>query len=406
MNIIIECPEDMVKSAFKIKIKFDVFNWLIRDSGWTNKEIADKLGYPERVIFSWGIENKDIELPINKVEILAESLKRPSAAFFLLNPPAKFAEPKDFRKLSGDKIKPYSKETHLAIRKARRLQTVSNDLMKSLGYQTRANIKKYELTTDNSEKTANNERIKSEISEKNQILWENESKALNYWRSWIESKNILVFQMRMPIEDARGFSFSDFEPYIIVVNSSDSVKGRIFSLFHEYAHILLRESVVCNIESDSSHDIGIRRIERWCNYFAGAFILPENQISGNPEIIDLLKIGQTTKCIKKLSKSFKISEYGVLIRLKNLDYIGDSEYDNEKIRINKETDENLKLKREKEKERERKGGIPLETQCYSEKGKRLISLVLESSDRGILPESDVLDYLDIKDKNLEKMRRS
>jgi Zn-dependent peptidase ImmA (M78 family) len=404
MSIVIDYPEDMIKGTFKIKIKHDVFNWLIGDSGWTSKEIADRLGYPEREISRWGIEGKDIEIPINKVEILAESIKRPIASFFLLHPPHGISRPKDFRKLPRERAEPYSKETHLAMRKARRLQKISADLMGALGYQTKANVNKYEITTNNSEKTAKDERLRSGITARDQLHWENESKALSNWKKWIESKNILVFQIKMPMKDARGFSFSDVEPYIIVLNKSDSVNGRIFSLFHEYAHILLGETVICNIESDSSHDIGIRRIEKWCNYFAGAFLLPEDRISGDPEINELLKHGKTTECIRKLSKSYKISEYGVLVRLRNLDYIGDLEYEIEKVRILKEIDENLKKKQERERERELR--IPLEIKCQSEKGNRLISLVFEGSDKGIISESDVLDYLDIKDKNFERMHES
>ena len=47
----------------------------------------------------------------------------------------------------------------------------------------------------------------------------------------------------MPVDDARGFSLTDGEPYVIVVNSADADRARLFTLFHEYAHILLNMPV-------------------------------------------------------------------------------------------------------------------------------------------------------------------
>ena len=47
----------------------------------------------------------------------------------------------------------------------------------------------------------------------------------------------------MPIEDARGFSLTEVEPFVIVVNESDAPNAKIFTLFHEYGHILLNQSV-------------------------------------------------------------------------------------------------------------------------------------------------------------------
>ena len=64
-------------------------------------------------------------------------------------------------------------------------------------------------------------------------------RAFDQWREWLESLNISVLKLKIPAGDARGFSLTDGEPSVIVVNSADAERARLFTLFHEYAHLLL-----------------------------------------------------------------------------------------------------------------------------------------------------------------------
>jgi hypothetical protein len=72
--------------------------------------------------------------------------------------------------------------------------------------------------------------------------------ALRRWRGAVESRNVFVLQLSMPVDDARGCSLTDQEPFMIVVSSSDAVQARIFTLFHEYAH--LRNPGICLAKAD------------------------------------------------------------------------------------------------------------------------------------------------------------
>src|SRR5260370_1309405 len=54
-----------------------------------------------------------------------------------------------------------------------------------------------------------------------QLKWRDEREAFRAWRAAVERRNVLVFQLHMPIEDARGFSLSDGGPFAIAVSSSD-----------------------------------------------------------------------------------------------------------------------------------------------------------------------------------------
>lgn len=395
----------MTGNTFNVKIKKSVFAWLIESSGWTYNEIADKIGISERIVTDWKSGKEEIEIPINKVEIISNTIKRPLAAFFIASPPKEPELPKDFRKLPNNQVSSYSKETLLSIRKARRLQKIGNKLLRTLDRPASGIINQYRLS-DNPEQVAILERRFSGISIKEQISWKDEGVALSRWRNWAESKNILVFQMKLRMEDGRGFTLSDDLPYVIVLNQSDSKRGRLFSLFHEYAHILLKEPVICNFESNISSNPNIRKIENWCDRFAGAFILPKSELANEINLLGKIKSGAISEGAKEISRRYKISEQGALVRLRNLNYINNEQYSREYLRIAKEIEDYLKKKKEEESEKERGGGLPGDKRCYVEKGEKFVSLVLESSSKGIISEPDAMDYLDIKVKNFEKIREA
>jgi len=74
---------------------------------------------------------------------------------------------------------------------------------------------------------------------------ETPSNLYNILRQKIESFNIFVFQTSMQIEDVRGVTLFDKLPVVIVINSKDSPEAKIFSLLHEYGHVLLKKDGIC-----------------------------------------------------------------------------------------------------------------------------------------------------------------
>ena len=131
-------------------------------------------------------------------------------------------------------------------------------------------------------KVALEERKRSEIRISEDYERMTPVRVFDIWRGWLESENIAVLKIKMPVEDARGFSLTDGEPYVIVVNSADADRARLFTLFHEYAHILLNMPVVCN-QGDGDLD-EYAEIEQWCNHFPGEFprtFLGDREKSGN-----------------------------------------------------------------------------------------------------------------------------
>jgi Zn-dependent peptidase ImmA (M78 family) len=182
--------------------------------------------------------------------------------------------------------------------------------------------------------------------------------------------------------------------------------AKIFTLFHEYGHILLNESAVCNRDSDEIDNKKIKRIEYWCNRFAGAFLVSEDFLKKELDIETLRQTTHYSRIAGSIANRLKISKESALMRLLTLDYITPSEFRTERDKIR--ADAALKKEQIKEKQRQnaKKSGpaIFLDQKCLNEKGHRFVSLVLKNSDLGYITSRDALDYLDIKMKNLEKLR--
>ena len=216
---------------------------------------------------------------LHQVKALARFYKRPLAAFFLPNPPEELSLPHDFRTLPDENEIPLSPKTRLAMRQARRLQSIASELKEDNDGDFHARIEHAEIS-DDPEALACKVRELLDVSLEEQLSWEKDSDAMDMWKKSVERLDILVFQMSMPLEEARAFSFTDGGLPVIVINTKDALKARIFSLFHELGHILLNEGGICDpskLGGEESSKKG-RSIEAFCNFFAGAVLIPRESL--------------------------------------------------------------------------------------------------------------------------------
>jgi Zn-dependent peptidase ImmA (M78 family) len=314
---------------------------------------------------------------------LANLFKRPLPVFLLPHLPKSPPLPKDFRKPAAIIKQPLGESSLMAVRKARWYQTVAKELMDDLGQPVHSfevpNLKSVPLVD------IINDIRKLDIDM--QVSWGNNWEALKRWRMYLEEQGIFVFQFPMPVEEIRGFSLVREEhPPVIVISSQDSPHGRIFTLFHEYSHILLEESGLC-IPSEAI-DKGQQEVEKLCNEFAGNFLVP------TPHLKESIKESQFSKIeelIPDLSKKFIVSQFVILRRLYSVKKVDYKEYQ----RLFKELRKGVKKV-------ESAGGNFYKNQ-YAEKGKRFISLVVEAESGKKITLSRALDYLGIKTRHYDQI---
>jgi len=378
----------MPKKSIIVEVNPEVLKWLRVSSGWTFEDISKRLKTNVEAVKEF--ESGAKKPTLRQLKELSLAFNRPLAAFLLSKPKEEKPLPKDYRMLPN-RIGIFDKKTMLAIRKARSLQSISKELSSNIKYGTKPKIERVKIT-DNPEITSRKYREMFELTEEKQRKFRDAYQVFNYLRDTLEDMNILVFQISMPVEDARGFSLSDDLPTIIVVNTKDNIEARLFSLAHEFAHVLLGETVIDFPELS----ITIKdNIEKWCNEFASSFLLPKETAKKLFEI-DKTKLVET-ETLNALSRRYKISKAMLLYNMLKLDYLSKIEYE-EVLERYKPKQVKAKKKREK-----KSGGIPSEKRCISEVGNKFVSLVANNFDKNFITYSDALNYLSIKSKSFDKV---
>ncbi len=376
----------MAKS-FTVDVVPQVLSWLRRSAGWEIEEVAKKLRTSVEVVKD--LESGKRSPTMRQLRVLSEIYKRPIASFFLSKPKQELPMPKDYRFLPN-KTNIFDRKTILAIRRTRSLQSLSKELSFNINYTTKMEVKKAELT-DNPELIASEYRKILNLDIEKQRKFRDAYKMLGHLRDVLEDLNILVFQFSMPIEDARGFALADETPNIIVINSKDSIEARLFTLMHEFGHIILGETVIDFPEESLQ---ARNNIEAWCNAFSSAFLLPK-EVSIDLFTKNKYKLTETDT-LNALSKKYKVSKAVLLVKMVSLNYISRQEFESVLARYApKET--------KVEKKEMQVIGMASDQRCLSEVGNKFVSLVANNFDKDFITYNDALSFLSIKSRNFDKV---
>jgi Zn-dependent peptidase ImmA (M78 family) len=327
------------------------------------------------------------ELPtISKLRKLANLYKRPLAVFFMPRVPKDPPTPTDFRFARPIENPELSTESRLVMRKALWDQAVAKDMMDDLGDSYVA-IGKKAISMDDPIQQVVTKVRKLDIQK--QMSWADNREALREWRHYLEDLGIFVFQYSMPIDEIRGFSLlRDGYPPVIVINSKDTVNGRIFTLFHEYGHYLLNKGGICNPDEIEFRDKKTNRVEKYCNKFSGNFLIPTKHLKG---LISRADTSDIFQLIYSLSRSFKVSNFVVLRRL----------YDHKMM--NYERYQGVYRKLVKQITRTTTTGGDYYKNRFAQKGKKFISLVVHAESSNAITTNRALELIGIKLKHYDKI---
>jgi len=150
--------------------------------------------------------------------------------------------------------------------------------------------------------------------------WRSKDDAFGWWRRRIEALGVFCFMMRLPTSQVRGASYCGARgAAFVLVNSEDaeSASGRMFTLLHEYAHLLLRESLVCDFRGSR----GGTRVERFANRFAAGMLLDRSELNERLQELDLLEVRQHwgDALLDKIREPLYVSRDVISIYLEDLD---------------------------------------------------------------------------------------
>ncbi len=379
-----------MNTAIKAKINPSVLKWAREESGLTQEVLAKKIKSKPDQLVAW--ENGEDFPTMSQIRKIAENLKRTTAVFYFPKPPVSSKLLPDFRSFTGIDLSP---QALLMIRLARFKRESSIELSDLLDEKPFAEFPLATLA-DNVEKIAKDFKKLIGFDPKKQFSFKKPEDFLKYCIGLLEKKDILIFQSeRVEWSEFRGFSIAEIPFPVIEINSSDTPNGKLFTLFHEVGHILLRNSGICDFEEDNLTP-DLLKTEVWCNLLSAEFLCPEVELKESFE--NFPNRSSLEEKIESLSKKFLVSKEVIARRLFQFGYCEQKDYIHFRKLFQKEFKDYLKSKKDSS------GFAPYPKKVMNWNGRRFTSLVFDSMGNGILEPYKAAKYLRVNLKHLPDLK--
>ena len=274
---------------------------------------AAKLRVSEERLSSW--ESGEARPTIAQLRTAAKAYKRPLAIFYLPEPPHDFQPLRDYRRLPDAQLGQLSPALLAFIRRAHAVREAALEL-RELADEPVGPAPKLDGPTTDPEQYGTAVRTLLGVSPSQQATWRDPRRALNAWLDAVSRLDILVLQAQsIPAQEMRGFSISMERLPVIVLNGGDSPRGRIFTLLHEFAHVLLHADGVCDTLPRRRAHGPADEIEIFCNQVAAAALMPLDAFRAQPTLQDPPADWRWSEgTIRGLSEKYSVSQEAVVRR--------------------------------------------------------------------------------------------
>jgi Zn-dependent peptidase ImmA (M78 family) len=365
--------------------------WARESSGLSLEEVESKAHLDSDTLLEW--ERGEARPTIPQLRKLGEVYKRPLAVFFLPEPPKDFDPQREFRRLPGVTPQNESTELRLALRAALFRREAARELYELLG-EPLPEIRGLAHPNEDPEVVGQRIRELLGITWEEQLEWASPYTALNAWREAIENLGILVFQTGgIELEEMRGTGVTHGPLPVIVLNNADAPHGRIFTLVHEFIHILFAKGGHHTSAIEGKRLPEDQVLERASNRFAAATLMPKQPFLEELENYpDALR--GSTEVLRRVANRVKVSAEAILRRLVSLQRVSTELYQQKRSDWQKHPWFSAPRG---------DGGPPIEVKVVSSMGRSFVALVLEGYQRNAISSGDVSDYLGVKLKYLNRV---
>ncbi len=307
----------------QVKVSNDIINWVLAQT--ENDTIEPK--YLD-MLYKW--QNNEKKPTFNQVEQVSKATGIPFGYFFLNNPPAEDVTLLEYRTINSTDNGWMSRNLKDTIHDMKSVQ----EWMKDYGKQQNQEPLDFvgsQVNQQNVKNFAKYIRGILGIEDNWSTTQKTANESFNYLRNRISEIGVIIMMngvvgnnthRALSLEEFRAFTLIDEYAPLIFINSNDSYNGRLFSLVHEFVHILIGESSLYNSGNDNYVDVS--KTEKICNAVAAEIIIPEDIFikkwdeSLNNSPIDL---------INSIAKFFNCGTVVVARRALDKGFINDSQYD-------------------------------------------------------------------------------
>ena len=177
--------------------------------------------------------------------------------------------------------------------------------------------------------------IIKEIAEKERRSFEISSLSIGEIYSALEKKNINIIALEYDNLDLDAISaYSNDKGAFIFINDSKDIpeERKLFSLMHEYAHLIFHRDMYLSSEGDLAYSTSRNDInEKIANLFASYFLIPRDTLKKESKkyskFIDL-------KAVCNLKKKYGVSAEALLYALKDEEIINNGIYGHLRKKLN------------------------------------------------------------------------
>ena len=341
--------------------------WVVETGGLAAPDIAKKLRVPESDVQRWMQQRSEIS--VAKLERLSNYAKRPLAVFLLDEPPAERAL-KDYR---TPRVA-LTRDAALAVRAARYWQEASAEMMDMLGCDASPRVRPGVAVRHSPERAAAEQMRKLGMDAQPAGRGKGAEQLYGELRDAVESLNVHVFERGAKPEEMRCLSLSE-SPCAVLVNSREPAAAKRFALLHGYGHILLGKGGLCAPLAAAAPGSAV---ESWCSKFTLFALMPRADFAREFEgAAQTARRDSAAEIPEILSDRFAVSLQAAAAQAVVAGLAAESGA--------------RRAPRLPEKSKSRPGPAQ---KCVGERGRKFVSLVLESRRGGTISGRDALCYLD------------
>jgi Zn-dependent peptidase ImmA (M78 family)/transcriptional regulator with XRE-family HTH domain len=376
--------------------------WARESAGFSVDIAAKKLRVSPDRLRAW--EAGETYPTIGQLRRAAALFRRPLAIFYLPEPPHDYQPLRDYRRVPDAQLGQLSPGLLSVIRRAHAVREAALEL-RELADEPVAPIPRIDESKADPEQFGVAMRELLGVTPAQQAAWRDPRRALNAWLDAVSKLDVLVLQAQsISVQEMRGFSISTERLPVVVLNGGDFPRGRIFTLLHELAHVLLHADGVCDALPRRESRGPADEIEIFCNQAAAAALMPLDAFRSEPALRNLPANGRWSESvIRGLSEKYSTSQEAIVRRLYSVG-LTDRDFLKEKEAEYRAAYEAFREEQKRQRqEAQRSGGPSYYRMKVRDLGRGFIESALDAYYRRAITGSDLSEFLEIKLNGIPKL---
>lgn len=269
-----------------------------------NMSVEDVSAAVSTRVSIFDLVDHDLNVEFQDIQALAKHFSRPWS-YLLVDEPERFPDLGQDNRTWANRRRGLSVDLLDELEAADLLLSSAADLFPGRGYQV-----PIPGANPSVESFAVELRAFLGVTEAEQIAARDEFAALRLWVSALHARGVYVAQRRLKDALVRAFSKVRSGQALVVVDNGDSAYSRIFSAIHEYCHITLRTTGICDLDDHTA-------VERFCNAVAAAALLPDALLTDVLAGRSFTGTDEDDLLVQGLSHELRVSQAVALIRLRD-----------------------------------------------------------------------------------------